>query len=127
MTQAEQSEPADPNPYDNPKSESRRQAGSSTKTEVEISTPKLIMRSCFGGVLMGLANLVSGISGGTMLLAAGIYPKFIDSLSDVTRFKFRFSSLLTLGCVVAAAGIGILLLAGTLKGLVIDHRWVMYS
>lgn len=127
MTQAEQSEPADPNPYDNPKSESRRQAGSSTKTEVEISTPKLIMRSCFGGVLMGLANLVPGISGGTMLLAAGIYPKFIDSLSDVTRFKFRFSSLLTLGCVVAAAGIGILLLAGTLKGLVIDHRWVMYS
>ncbi|HKK52004.1 MAG TPA: DUF368 domain-containing protein, partial [Myxococcota bacterium] len=26
---------------------------------------------------MGLANLVPGISGGTMLLAAGVYPTFI--------------------------------------------------
>ena len=76
---------------------------------------------------MGLANLVPGISGGTMLLAAGIYPRFIEALSDTTRFKLRFQSLLTLGCVVAAAGIGVLLLAGTLKGLVIDHRWIMYS
>ena len=32
----------------------------------------LYARSVAGGVLMGLANLVPGISGGTMLLAAGI-------------------------------------------------------
>lgn len=76
---------------------------------------------------MGLANLVPGISGGTMLLAAGIYPEFINALSDVTRFRFRFRSLLVLGCVVAAAGLGILLLAGSLKEAVLDHRWVMYS
>ncbi|MDG1874629.1 MAG: DUF368 domain-containing protein [Mariniblastus sp.] len=87
----------------------------------------IVSRSLFGGSLMGLANLVPGISGGTMLLAAGIYPKFIESLADVTRFKFRFSSLLTLMCVVLAAGLAVLLLAGTLKELVVDHRWVMYS
>ena len=124
MTQVDQSESEDPNPYS---STSVERNVSIASTNTELSTPTLIMRSAFGGVLMGLANLVPGISGGTMLLAAGIYPKFIESLSDVTRFKFRFSSLLTLGCVVAAAGIGILLLAGTLKELVIDHRWVMYS
>lgn len=87
----------------------------------------LVTRALFGGALMGLANLVPGISGGTMLLAAGIYPRFIDALAEVTRLRFRFPSLLVLGCVAAAAAVAILLLAGTLKGLVVDHRWVMYS
>lgn len=87
----------------------------------------LAIRSLFGGVLMGLANLVPGISGGTMLLAAGIYPAFIEAISDLTRFRFRSRSLLVLGCVIAAAGLGILFLAGSIKDLVLEHRWVMYS
>ena len=95
--------------------------------EQQAANSTLVTRSVFGGVLMGLANLVPGISGGTMLLAAGIYPKFIEAISDITRFRFRFQSLLVLGCIVAAAGLGILLLAGTLKDLVVDHRWIMYS
>ena len=53
-------------------------AGLSQAPEVGMSL--LVTRSLFGGLLMGLANLVPGISGGTMLLAAGIYPAFIDSL-----------------------------------------------
>ena len=93
----------------------------------DLSTASLVTRSVFGGVLMGLANLVPGISGGTMLLAAGIYPRFIDAIAELTRFKFRFRSLLTLACIVVAAGLAILLLAGALKDLVVDHRWVMYS
>ena len=87
----------------------------------------LMVRAGIGGVLMGLANLVPGISGGTMLLAVGIYPNFIEAVAEVTRFRFRMRSLLVLGCVVATAGLGILLLAGTVKGLVVDHRWIMYS
>lgn len=89
--------------------------------------PALVIRSGFGGFLMGLANLVPGISGGTMLLAAGIYPAFIEALANVTRFRFRLKSLVVLGCVGAAAAIGILLLAGTLKELVVNQRWVMCS
>jgi putative membrane protein len=96
-------------------------------TVPEIPMPVLVTRSAYGGALMGLANLVPGISGGTMLLAAGIYPAFIESVSEVTRFRFKFRSLALLGCVVAAAGIAILLFAGLLKDLVVDHRWVMYS
>jgi putative membrane protein len=92
-----------------------------------MSTGALVSRSAFGGVLMGLANLVPGISGGTMLLAAGIYPRFIDSIAEVTRFRIRYRSLLVLTSVVGAAGVTILLLAGTLKDLVVDYRWVMYS
>lgn len=94
---------------------------------LDLPTNALVTRSIFGGILMGLANLVPGISGGTMLLAAGIYPRFIESISEITRFRFRGRSLLVLGCVGAAAGIAILLLAGLLKDLVVDHRWIMYS
>ena len=76
---------------------------------------------------MGLANLVPGISGGTMLLAAGIYPSFVESLANVTRFKFSTRSIVVLGSVGVAALLAILLFAGTLKELVVEHRWVMYS
>jgi putative membrane protein len=76
---------------------------------------------------MGLANLVPGISGGTMLLAAGVYPRFIRAIAEVTTLRFRMPSLVVLGSVVIAAGLGILLLAGVIKDLVVHHRWVMYS
>ena len=117
----------DENPLHTDTSTSGSEKHSNSAALENLSTPSLVTRSVFGGVLMGLANLVPGISGGTMLLAAGIYPRFIDAIADLTRFKFRFRSLLTLGCIVAAAGLAILLLAGVLKDLVVDHRWVMYS
>ena len=87
----------------------------------------LIARGLLGGTLMGLANLVPGISGGTMLLAAGVYPNFINGIAEVTRFKFKPKSLIVLGCVGFAAAAGILLFAGVIKDLVVNHRWVMYS
>ena len=76
---------------------------------------------------MGLANLVPGISGGTMLLAAGIYPAFIGAIAEVTTLRFRGRSLLVLAAVGLAAGAAILLLAGSVRDLVVHHRWIMYS
>ncbi len=87
----------------------------------------LIIRSSIGGCLMGLANLVPGISGGTMLLAAGVYPGFISAIAEVTRFRFRIRSLVLLASVVASAALAILLLAGNVKDLVTNYRWLMYS
>ncbi|MEM9411209.1 MAG: DUF368 domain-containing protein [Planctomycetota bacterium] len=99
----------------------------SPDSQVNVSVASLVPRSIFGGALMGLANLVPGISGGTMLLAAGIYPKFINAIADLTKFRFRMHSILVLAIVVASAGIAILLGAGLLKDLVVSQRWVMYS
>ncbi len=76
---------------------------------------------------MGLANLVPGISGGTMLLAAGVYPQFIEGIAEVTTLRFRARNLALLGAIGGAAAIGIVSLAGLIKGLVIDHRWAMFS
>jgi putative membrane protein len=93
----------------------------------EPNAAALAARSVLGGVLMGLANLVPGISGGTMLLASGVYPAFIGAITEITTFRFRPRSLLVLVSVGGAAGLAILLLAGVVKGLVVDHRWIMYS
>lgn len=84
-------------------------------------------RAVAGGVLMGLANLVPGISGGTMLLAVGIYPRFIEAVADTTRLRLRVQPLLLLFVVAGAGGLAILLLAGVLWDLVVHHRWIMYS
>lgn len=88
---------------------------------------RLLARGAFGGTLMGLANLVPGISGGTMLLAAGIYPRFIHAIGEVTRLRFRRTSLLVLGSVAVAAALAVALCAGPIKDLVVHHRWIMYS
>ena len=89
--------------------------------------PRLLGRGLLGGILMGLANLVPGISGGTMLLSAGVYPNFVDAVASVTTLRFRWHQLVLLGVVVIAAMLAILLLAGPVKDLVVGHRWIMYS
>ena len=86
-----------------------------------------LARASLGGALMGLANLVPGISGGTMLVASGIYQRFITAISDVTRLRLKPPSLLVLGTVVMAAGLAIVLLAGTISSLLVSHRWAMYA
>ncbi len=92
-------------------------------------TPMALLgaRAGVGGLLMGLANLVPGISGGTMLLASGIYPRFIKAVAEVSTLKFRKRSIFVLGVIVVAALSAIVLLAGPVKSLVVSHRWVMYS
>jgi putative membrane protein len=91
------------------------------------SLASLAGRGAIGGTLMGLANLVPGISGGTMLLAAGVYPKFISAVAEVSTLKFRKESLVILASVVCAAGVAIVLLAGPVKDLVVNQRWMAYS
>ena len=90
-------------------------------------SPKWGLRCLLGGALMGLANLVPGISGGTMLLAAGIYPRFIQALADLSGLRLRKNSLLVLGLVGVSAAAAILLGAGPVKDAVVEHRWAMYS
>lgn len=90
--------------------------------------PRLpVVRSVIGGVLMGLANLVPGVSGGTMILVTGLYDEFISSLADVTRLKFTKRNITFLAIVGFAAVAAVAALAGTLSRAVILHRSAMYS
>lgn len=86
-----------------------------------------LVRAMVGGVLMGLANLVPGISGGTMLLAAGVYPEFVESVAMVTRLVRRLRPWLVLASIVLPAIAAIGLLAGPVRDFVTTQRWIAYS
>ena len=69
------------------------------------TTPLPVVRSAIGGCLMGMANLVPGVSGGTMIVVMGLYEEFISSLADVTRLKFtRRNSKPTVAPPLGSAG-----------------------
>ncbi|MGD1916451.1 MAG: undecaprenyl phosphate translocase family protein [Phycisphaerales bacterium] len=86
-----------------------------------------LLRLLIGGAMMGLANLVPGISGGTMLVAAGVYRRFVDAVSDATRLRLSRTTILTLGLIALAAAAAIALGAAPVA-LGLEHaRWAMYA
>lgn len=90
--------------------------------------PKAFYLRCYiGGLLMGVANLVPGISGGAMLLLLGVYTRFLDAVASITTFRWRFTPIATAATVVAGAGTSILLLAGPVKHMIVNHRFETFS
>lgn len=86
-----------------------------------------IARTALGGILMGLANLVPGISGGTMILAVGLYERFIGAIAEASRLRPSFATLRFLAVFGLGAVLAVVTLSGILVDLVIHHRWIMYS
>lgn len=66
-----------------------------------------LIRTLIGGALMGVANIIPGVSGGTMILALGLYEQFVEAVADVTRFRFRMRSVIFLALVVISAVVAI--------------------
>ena len=69
------------------------------------------------GMVMGLANIIPGVSGGTLAVSMGIYDKLIHCLTHLFReFKesIRFVLPIILGMIVALAGLSIGLIVGGL-------------
>ena len=50
------------------------------------STPFALVRYVLYGVLMGGADVIPGVSGGTMALIVGIYERLVRALSEVVSF-----------------------------------------
>lgn len=61
------------------------------------------------GVMIGIANAIPGVSGGTMMVSMGIYDKIISSITNLFH-QFK-KSLLTLLPYVLGMGVGIVGLA----------------
>jgi putative membrane protein len=99
----------------------------SAATSSPLPPGSLVVRGVVGGAFMGLANLVPGISGGTMLLAAGVYPQFISAVAEVTTLRFRAPVLLLLGCVGAGASSAIGVGSGVIGTLLDLYPSGMYS
>jgi len=92
-----------------------------------VPPPASALRLVVGGFLMGFANLVPGVSGGTMILAIGLYDRFIASVADVTRLRLTRPLVVFLGLMGVGLVAAILGLSGPAVWLVTEHRWVAYS
>ncbi|TFF96263.1 DUF368 domain-containing protein [Candidatus Thorarchaeota archaeon] len=71
----------------------------------EATTAKEAVVVFLKGLAMGLGNIVPGVSGGSIALITGVYPKLIDRISSI-RLSLRsidFSFLMPLGLGNAAA------------------------
>ena len=96
-------------------------------TASEPQGPPPAVRSLVGGILMGFANLVPGISGGTLILAVGLYDRFVGALADLSRMRPTRDGIVFLAWVGLGAVLAVVTLSSLLVNLVIDHRWAMYS
>lgn len=64
-----------------------------------------ILKRLFCGIIVGIANIIPGVSGGTMMVTMGIYDRFIDSLTNIfSDFKKNIMFLIPL---LIGMGIGI--------------------
>lgn len=89
--------------------------------------PVGLVRVAVTGVLMGIANLIPGVSGGTMVLAMGLYREFIDSVADVTALRFSVRRIVFLGVLGFFALAAIVLLAGVILYLLFHFPVEMYA
>lgn len=74
------------------------------------------------GMLIGIANIIPGVSGGTMAVCLGIYDKLISSVSDLPRDWKK--SLLTLLPIILGCGIGIVGFTYIIEYLLSRHTFV---
>lgn len=88
-----------------------------------MQTIRLILK---GGII-GIANIIPGVSGGTMAVVLGIYEKLIEALgnffTDKTRRKEYFLFLLKIGM---GAGMTILLFSWVMDYLLTNYRVYTY-
>lgn len=93
----------------------------------DLSRPSGIARTAVGGVLMGIANIIPGVSGGTMILALGLYEMFVESVADVTRLRLRRNSVMFLGVLGVAAVAAIFATVGPINWGLANHQHVMFA
>lgn len=80
------------------------------------------LKPFFGGVAVGIANIIPGVSGGTMLVIFDLFEKLTDAVSDVFKRKTetRKKSIIFILKVLIGAAIGILAFAKVL-GFTLEH------
>ena len=86
-----------------------------------------LARTAIGGALMGIANIIPGVSGGTMVLAMGLYEDFIQAVADVTRLRRHAPSWIFLGVLLAGAVLGIVAALVPITWGLENHYHLMYA
>ncbi len=84
-----------------------------------------LIRTAAAGGLMGAANLVPGVSGGTMVLVIGVYDRFIDAVAGVSRGKITRDRVIFLAVLIVAAAAVAVSFAKLMTNLFVDHEATM--
>ena len=80
-----------------------------------------------GGLLMGVANLIPGVSGGTMILAVGLYEEFIESVAEISSLRFTWRRICFLALIGGFAGAAIFSLSGVILSLLLLKSSMMFA
>lgn len=80
------------------------------------------LKPFFGGIAVGIANIIPGVSGGTMLVIFDLFERLTDAVSDVFKRKTdtRKDSIIFILKVLLGTGIGIIAFAKVL-GFTLEH------
>jgi len=93
------------------------------ETSTKTSYMKKIPVTLIKGTLIGVANMIPGVSGGTMAVILGIYDQLIESISQLLgspskwRQHARFLITLAIGAVI-----GIVLFARLIEWVLVKHE-----
>lgn len=79
----------------------------------KMKKSKVNFNDIFGGIFVGIANIIPGVSGGTMLVIFNLFDRLMYAISDIFKKKTdtRWQSIKLLIEVLFGAGIGIILFA----------------
>lgn len=92
-----------------------------------VFSPGRLIQTAIGGMLMGVANLIPGVSGGTMILAMGLYEEFIDSVADVTALRFSARRIVFLGVLGTCAAGAVVVLSSVILYLLFAYSSLMFA
>lgn len=92
------------------------------KQEREFNGSKFDLKPFFGGLAVGIANIIPGVSGGTMLVIFDLFERLTDAVSDVFKrhTDTRKESIIFILKVLVGAAIGIVAFAKIL-GFTLEH------
>ena len=49
-----------------------------------------MVKNIFGGIMIGIANIIPGVSGGTIIVLLGLFDKTMEAISNVFKIKISF-------------------------------------
>ena len=92
------------------------------KEERKNRPKRFDLKPFFGGIAVGIANIIPGVSGGTMLVIFGLFEKLANAISDIFKKETttRKQSFIFLLKVLLGAAIGIVAFAKVL-GYTLSH------
>ncbi len=85
-----------------------------------------MLKNIIGGICVGVANIIPGVSGGTIMVLLGLFNKLMESISNLFNFKIKIKDkkkdILFLFQFLIGAGIGLIGFAKILEFLFVSFE-----